>query len=256
MATDSHASTPSDSETLPSYRTREFSPFAHGYDASGLASKHNIEARKTHASLTTAQRKVTVLVRDAHDTDGEGMIFTLGHTSTFKHIFSAFKAASCKSCRAADIIRFKIDAQRLKDEDTPSSMPLKLRIFHNETISVRGYSNKPGLLCPACQKTGYRTTNGVKYDGNFPLPQIIQKTGKQLVRLLFQDRDGKITGVPVPSSYKMKHAMRYHARRTGVELGTLRFFFDDERIADDDTPEEMGMQNNSLIDVHMEQIGA
>lgn len=111
--------------------------------------------------------------------------------------------------------------------------------MHNETVTVRGYSNLPGLRCSACQKTGYPTTKGTKYDGNFPLPHLIQKTGSPLIRLLFQDLDGKITGVPVTSTYRMKHAMRDHARRTDCDVRTLRFFFDGERIADDDTPEEV-----------------
>ncbi|KAK5127875.1 hypothetical protein LTR85_004992 [Meristemomyces frigidus] len=241
-------------ETLPSYRTREPSPADPGYDAYDLARNVNKQARKEHDALPPNQRLITVNVRDAHDSTGEGMSFTLGRPSTFKNILDAFKAASCKSCRLADGIRFKIDAKRLKDEDTP--LTLKLKIVYNDTVSVRGYSNKPGLLCSACQKTGYPTTNGTKYDGNFPFPHHIQKPRKQLIRLLFQDRDGKITGVPVTPSYQMKHAMQNHARVAECDVRTLRFFFDGERIADDDTPEEMGMQNNSLVEVHVEQIGA
>lgn len=122
MSVNSRASTPSDSETLPSYRTRETSPEFHGFDAHGLAELHNEQARQTHDCLLPAKRTITVNIKDANDTTGDGMTFTLGHTSTFKNVFNAFKAASCKSCRVADGIRFKVDAKRLKEKDTPESV--------------------------------------------------------------------------------------------------------------------------------------
>lgn len=245
MWLDDDSPTPSESETLASYRPPP--PPSCNY--------RNTE----RFDWTTAdQENLQVIVQDAHDTTGEGMAFSLSASHSFKNIFDAFKAASCQSCRPTEGIRFKVNGQRLKEADTPMAVTTMPRISTRArasmltllqqleadtaleyTISIRAYSNSPGLRCSACQKSGYPTTKGKEYDGNFPLPQLIKPTGHQLIQLLFQDFDGKITGVPVTKSYQMKHAMIDHALRNECDVRLLHFFFDGERIADEDTPAEV-----------------
>jgi len=117
-----HDSALSDSDTLASYRSRENTPAFHDY-GSMLQSHEDMDARKkTHKSLSYAERMVDVTVKDDHDANGEGMTFTLGYTSNLKNVFDAFKAASCKTCRVVESIRFKDSTMRLKDANTPKSV--------------------------------------------------------------------------------------------------------------------------------------
>lgn len=123
----------------------------------------------------------------------------------------------------------------------------QISALRNFTLSIRAFSNKAGLCCSACQVTGYPTTKGTKFDGDFPLPQLVKPIRKQLVRLLFTDQSGTVTGITVNSSYQLKHAMRDYASRRGHKVSTLRFFLDDERLADDDTPEQVSLRTASFI---------
>ena len=110
------------SETLPSYRSREISPPNHGYDAFGLVGIDEEVAQELHRALYEHDRNATVLIKDAHDVDGSGMKFTLGLNAPFKHAFDAFKAASCKTCRSDENVRFKVSGKKLKDQDTPTTV--------------------------------------------------------------------------------------------------------------------------------------
>ena len=87
----------------------------HGYDASGLAAAFT----RIHRSVDEKDRRVIIHVKDAHDKDGDGMLFILNITHSFKHVFDAFKAASCKTCRPANGMRFKALAKKLKEDDAP-----------------------------------------------------------------------------------------------------------------------------------------
>ncbi|RDL36112.1 uncharacterized protein BP5553_06724 [Venustampulla echinocandica] len=49
--------------------------------------------------------------------------------------------------------------------------------------------------------------------------------------------------------------MNAYAQSQGVDPGTLRFFLDDVRIKEVDTPRTLGMEDNDQIDVYLESRG-
>lgn len=110
--------TASDTETLASYYTPTTSPKFHGYDITSTA----FEGVRIGDFRQNPRKIMDVIIKDAHDIKGQGMRFTLSYNAPLKYILEAFKAASCKTCRSADCIRFKLDDKRLKDEDTLQSV--------------------------------------------------------------------------------------------------------------------------------------
>ena len=53
----------------------------------------------------------------------------------------------------------------------------------------------------------------------------------------------------------MGKLMNAFATRQGVNIKTVRFLFDGERIREDQTPQQLGLEDNDSIDVVMEQVG-
>ena len=54
---------------------------------------------------------------------------------------------------------------------------------------------------------------------------------------------------------KMEKLMGAYANRQGVQLRAIRFLFDGERIREDQTPQDIGLEDGDSIDVVMEQVG-
>lgn len=77
---------------------------------------------KEHNLTAVADRRVKVLIKDAHDHMGPGMTFEVKYLSTLKSAFGCFKAASCKTCRSSDEMRFKTKEKRIEESDTPMSV--------------------------------------------------------------------------------------------------------------------------------------
>jgi len=48
---------------------------------------------------------------------------------------------------------------------------------------------------------------------------------------------------------------RSYAERVGVAVASLRFLFDGRRINDDETPKQLEMENDDVIEVYQEQTG-
>ncbi|KAK3676214.1 hypothetical protein LTR78_003964 [Recurvomyces mirabilis] len=186
------------------------------YDAYGLAR----EVKELHNSLDQEERKSIIHIKDAYDVSGEGMLFNLDMTSTFKNVFDAFKAASSKGCRPASGMGFKADARKLKDTDTPATIP---NLKHAQTLSIKVYSNEPGLKCVVCKDNGYPSTNCRYLDGNITQLHNVQEPRGRLIRLLFRDPTQAITQNIVTSTYQLRHAMGDYARRVEVDLCTLYF---------------------------------
>lgn len=54
---------------------------------------------------------------------------------------------------------------------------------------------------------------------------------------------------------QMKKLMDAYASRQGVQLRQVRFLFDGERIREEQTPQQLGLEDGDSIDVVMEQVG-
>ena len=53
----------------------------------------------------------------------------------------------------------------------------------------------------------------------------------------------------------LKRLMEAFAKRQGKEFESLRFLYDGVRVLPDQTPEELDMDDNDIIEAHREQIG-
>ncbi|BAO37694.1 Ubiquitin-like protein SMT3 [Kluyveromyces marxianus] len=53
----------------------------------------------------------------------------------------------------------------------------------------------------------------------------------------------------------LKRLMEAFAKRQGKEIESLRFLYDGVRVLPDQTPEELDMDDNDIIEAHREQIG-
>ncbi|XP_024918376.1 small ubiquitin-related modifier 1 isoform X2 [Cynoglossus semilaevis] len=53
----------------------------------------------------------------------------------------------------------------------------------------------------------------------------------------------------------LKKLKQSYSQRQGVPMCTLRFLFEGQRIADDQTPKELGMEDDDAIEVYQEQTG-
>lgn len=67
---------------------------------------------QAHYDTPVGDRKVIVILQDAHDVGEKGMTVEILWTSTFMNVFDHFKARSCSTCRVPDEMRFKIASRR------------------------------------------------------------------------------------------------------------------------------------------------
>ncbi|KAI7255366.1 hypothetical protein KC343_g5120 [Hortaea werneckii] len=232
-------------ESLAPYRTPETSPSFHGYDLSAIHC-YDSETEEIHDSILRHNRIVNIVVKDAHDIDGSGMLFTLGLYAPFKNVFDTFKAHTCTVCRDPEKIRFKADGVKLTEDDTPRKISPDL--LHNQSLSIKAFSNCPGLKCATCKTNGYTSSHGEILDGHVPCGG---EKGKKFLRLQFADPNGKVTAMSAGLRDPLKSVMRRYAQDTEANVHTLFFFFGGEKIDGEDAPEEMGMKNRSVIVVHM-----
>ena len=215
-----------------------------------------------HKELAEDLRVITIIIKDAHDVEGSGMTFWLSSNNTFKHVFDAFKTASCKNCRSVEDIRFKIGAKKLKSEDSPKVVSCdnraaflstltrtKFRAKHGETISITAFSNTEGRRCDACKKVGYPSSSVERLDGNRPI--IAMAARDQPMRLFFLDANGKMISLSTRGGTQMRDVLSKYAKRSECTLRSLFFFFDGEAIASDDTPDQVGREIAVFLGTYM-----
>jgi len=59
----------------------------------------------------------------------------------------------------------------------------------------------------------------------------------------------------IKRSTKLSKLQGAYASKVGKDVGSIRFLYDGTRIADDDTPASLDMEDNDTIDVMVEQVG-
>jgi len=59
----------------------------------------------------------------------------------------------------------------------------------------------------------------------------------------------------IKRSTKLSKLQGAYANKVGKDVGSIRFLYDGARIADDDTPTSLDMEDNDTIDVMVEQVG-
>ncbi|KAI0684589.1 ubiquitin-related domain-containing protein [Cytidiella melzeri] len=69
------------------------------------------------------------------------------------------------------------------------------------------------------------------------------------------DYEGKAITIKVRSTTVFKKIFEAAEARFGIQRGTFKFFFEGKRLHEDQTPAELNMENEDIIDAHLEQLG-
>lgn len=81
------------------------------------------------------------------------------------------------------------------------------------------------------------------------------KDGAEFIRLKVMGQDNSEVHFKVKMTTKMSKLKKSYSERQGVPIGYLRFLFDGRRLNDDETPKQLGMTDEDVIEVYQEQVG-
>jgi len=77
----------------------------------------------------------------------------------------------------------------------------------------------------------------------------------EYIKLKVVGQDSNEIHFRVKMTTQLGKLKRSYAERVGVAVGSLRFLFDGRRISDDETPKQLEMENDDVIEVYQEQTG-
>jgi small ubiquitin-related modifier len=77
----------------------------------------------------------------------------------------------------------------------------------------------------------------------------------EYIKLKVVGQDGNEIHFRVKMSTQMAKLKKSYSERLGVPMTSLRFLFDGRRINDDETPKQLEMENDDVIEVYQEQTG-
>merc|ERR1712028_283267 len=75
------------------------------------------------------------------------------------------------------------------------------------------------------------------------------------IQLKVKDQQGSEVQFKIKKSTPLRKPMDAYCSRLGLTAAQVRFMVDGERISADDTAEKLGLEDEDLIDVAMEQTG-
>jgi len=75
------------------------------------------------------------------------------------------------------------------------------------------------------------------------------------ITIRVKDQTGEETMFKIKKSTKMSKVFTAYAQRKGVEVTSLRFLLDGERINDTDTPKMLELEDEDQIDCVLQQVG-
>ncbi|XP_014021214.1 small ubiquitin-related modifier 1 [Salmo salar] len=81
-----------------------------------------------------------------------------------------------------------------------------------------------------------------------------QKDG-EYIKLKVIGQDNSEIHFKVKMTTHLKKLKESYSQRQGVHMSTLRFLFEGQRISDNHTPKELGMEDEDVIEVYQEQTG-
>ncbi|VEU42005.1 unnamed protein product [Pseudo-nitzschia multistriata] len=80
-------------------------------------------------------------------------------------------------------------------------------------------------------------------------------TGNEPITIRVRDQTGEETFFKIKKTTKMSKVFGTYANRKGVQLSSLRFLLDGERIEPDQTPKMLELDDQDQIDCMLEQSG-
>ncbi|KAM5228740.1 LOW QUALITY PROTEIN: small ubiquitin-related modifier 1 [Ctenodactylus gundi] len=78
----------------------------------------------------------------------------------------------------------------------------------------------------------------------------------EYIKLKVIGQDSSEIHFKVKMTTHLKKLKESYCQRQGVPMNSLRFLFEGQRIADNHTPKELGMEEEDVIEVYQEQTGA
>jgi small ubiquitin-related modifier len=85
--------------------------------------------------------------------------------------------------------------------------------------------------------------------------QTGDETNDEPITIRVKDQTGDETMFKIKQSTKMSKVFTAYAQRISVDMKSLRFFFDGERIKDTDTPDLLELEDGGQIDCVFQQVG-
>lgn len=165
---------------------------------------------------------ITLKLRDQA---GEEMVFRVKRGTAMKKIFDAYAQRVGVS---AATLKFSIDGQRVKEDDTPKMLELE----NDDQIDV------------FISQVGGADGEDVKPSGDDVAITIKVKEGS-----------GEEISFKVKKSTKMSKIMDAYANRRGVNVTSLRFMLDGQRVNANDTPKTLELDDGDVIEALVEQQG-
>eukprot|EP01017_Pseudomicrothorax_dubius_P010846 TRINITY_DN1393_c0_g1_i1.p1 TRINITY_DN1393_c0_g1~~TRINITY_DN1393_c0_g1_i1.p1 ORF type:complete len:106 (-),score=26.77 TRINITY_DN1393_c0_g1_i1:198-515(-) len=77
----------------------------------------------------------------------------------------------------------------------------------------------------------------------------------EFLNLKVKSQEGEEVFFKIKKTTAFKKLMEAYCQRQGVNMQNVRFLFDGDRIAETQTPDQLGMENGDEIDVVVEQVG-
>ncbi|KPP60196.1 small ubiquitin-related modifier 1-like [Scleropages formosus] len=81
------------------------------------------------------------------------------------------------------------------------------------------------------------------------------KKDGEYIKLKVIGQDNSEIHFKVKMTTHLKKLKESYSQRQGVHVSSLRFLFEGQRIADNQTPKELGMEDEDVIEVYQEQTG-
>merc|ERR1711979_101265 len=81
------------------------------------------------------------------------------------------------------------------------------------------------------------------------------KDETEYIKLKVVGQDANEIHFRVKMSTQMGKLKKSYSERVGVPVSSLRFLFDGRRINDDETPKQLEMEQDDVIEVYQEQTG-
>lgn len=82
-----------------------------------------------------------------------------------------------------------------------------------------------------------------------------KKESTEFIRLRVLGQDGSEVHFKVKMTTRMSKLKKSYSERQGMPPASLRFLFDGRRLGDSETPKQLGMEDNDVIEIYQEQTG-
>lgn len=77
----------------------------------------------------------------------------------------------------------------------------------------------------------------------------------ETITIKVKDQNGEETHFKIKSTTKFSKVFSAYANRKGVDQASIRFVFDGQHVAPEQTPEELDMEDEDVIDCMLQQTG-